>query len=81
MAVNDLRVQEPQPPWLLSFFVLSTGVFVLSVSLMGTGTLASAGWLRRGIEAGIGAVLVAFGLYRYWRARQKRNDSARADRP
>ncbi len=73
MAAQDLRVRDEETPGrrILPFLLLYTGVFVLGVALVGSGTLARAGWLHRGIQVGVGAVLAALGLYLYWRARQK----------
>jgi hypothetical protein len=77
MAARDLRVRDEETPGrrILPFLFLYTGIFVLGVALVGSGTLANAGWLHRGIQVGVGAVLAALGLYLYWKARQKRNDA------
>jgi hypothetical protein len=82
MAEKDLRVRDEETPGsrVLPFVLLYTGIFLLGVASVGSGTLASAGWLHRGIQVGVGAVLAVFGLFLYWRAHQKRNNE-RADRP
>jgi hypothetical protein len=74
MAVKDLRVRDEQMPVkrAMPFLFLYTGTFLLGVALAGTGTLANAGWLHRGIQVGVGAVLAGLGLYFYRRARQRR---------
>jgi len=58
---------------LLTQLPLIAGILLLGDALLGNGTLGQAGWLHRGILTAIGAGLVAFSLYRYWRLRQKRS--------
>ena len=77
MAAKDLRVRDEETPGrrILPFLFVYWGTIVLGVAVAGSRTLANAGWLQRGIEVGVGAVLAALGLYLYWKAWQKRNDA------